>query len=167
MNKIKKIKLFLHTAVKLSPILIVFILFLYMTAWINNPLLSFSFLLFIYYVIFHKKYDFSKIKNSIKTENDNFNSKKQFKSERVFSEEDRTFEIRQVDKNLINAINILKLNSSIELLTLKEIKKAYKREAKIYHPDNNGDIEKMKEINKAYALLKELVIVQPTPTNKY
>lgn len=167
MNKIKKIKLFLQVAVKLSPILIIFILFLYMTSWINNPLLAFSFLLIIYYVIFYKKYDFNKIKSSTNKENDNFSSKKQFKSERVFSEEDRTFEVKQIDKNLINAIKTLKINSSIESLTLKEIKKAYKREAKIYHPDNNGDIEKMKEINKAYALLKELVIIQPTPTKKY
>lgn len=161
MINFNKIKTFLKIAIKLSPLLIIFILFLYMTSWINNPLLAFSFLLLIYYFIFYKKININK-----KNHKDN-NAKKQFKSERVFSEEDRTFKIKAVDQNIVNALKILKINSSIEDLTIQKIKSSYKREAKIYHPDNNGDIERMKEINKAYTLLKTLVIIQPAPSNEY
>ena len=41
--------------------------------------------------------------------------------------------------------------------SFKDIQKKYKKLSKKYHADVNGNEEKMKEINKAYKILKEYV----------
>ncbi|WP_255327396.1 MULTISPECIES: J domain-containing protein [unclassified Lebetimonas] len=43
------------------------------------------------------------------------------------------------------------------LSTAKEIEKNYKKLAKKYHSDTGGNEEKMKEINKAYNILKDYI----------
>jgi DnaJ-class molecular chaperone len=43
------------------------------------------------------------------------------------------------------------------LSTIKDIEKKYKKLAKKYHSDIGGEEEKMKEINKAYKILKEYI----------
>ncbi|MFO7775488.1 MAG: J domain-containing protein [Candidatus Hydrogenedentota bacterium] len=37
-----------------------------------------------------------------------------------------------------------------------EIEKAYRRKAKIHHPDHGGDEDTMRALNEAYAVLKEM-----------
>jgi DnaJ-class molecular chaperone len=43
------------------------------------------------------------------------------------------------------------------LSSIKDIEKQYKKLAKKFHSDIGGDEEKMKEINKAYKILKDYV----------
>ena len=38
----------------------------------------------------------------------------------------------------------------------EEIEKAYRRKAKVHHPDHGGDGDTMRALNEAYALLKKL-----------
>ena len=45
----------------------------------------------------------------------------------------------------------------------KKIKKAYRKLAHKYHPDKGGDEAKMKELNKAYAILTKPASIQPQP----
>lgn len=40
-----------------------------------------------------------------------------------------------------------------------ECKKAYRRLSRQYHPDNGGDPDKFAEINKAYSLIEEGIII--------
>ena len=55
--------------------------------------------------------------------------------------------------NIYESAKLLQLNGTI---TLKEVKTAYRRACKEYHPDHNpGGLEMMKSINLAYDCLKE------------
>jgi curved DNA-binding protein CbpA len=47
---------------------------------------------------------------------------------------------------------ILKINKDA---TLTEIKRAYRDLARQNHPDKGGDIEKMKDLNEAYEILRD------------
>ena len=42
-----------------------------------------------------------------------------------------------------------------EGMTVKELSRKFKSMAKIYHPDNGGSNEKMKELNEAYRVVKD------------
>lgn len=40
--------------------------------------------------------------------------------------------------------------------TWEEVEKAYRRKAKIHHPDHGGDEDTMRALNEAYTLIKKL-----------
>lgn len=45
--------------------------------------------------------------------------------------------------------------------SLEEIERAYRRKAKIHHPDHGGDEDAMRALNKAYAHLKRVKSRRP------
>ena len=60
----------------------------------------------------------------------------------------------KIFESIHNALDTLELPS---LVSLKDIKKRYLYLAKKYHPDRKGENEKMREINRAYKILKEYI----------
>ncbi len=60
----------------------------------------------------------------------------------------------KIFESIHNALDTLELPP---LVSLKDIKKRYLYLSKKYHPDRKGEDEKMKEINKAYKILKEYI----------
>lgn len=115
-----------------------------------------TYMLLIYIPIIYILYN-DKLMNKIIINKNKIESKtkEKLRSERVFSEEERTF----IKKNLEENIYMKRLNINIPIseLSLIILKNAYKRESKLFHPDKGGDIETMKEVNLAYAKLKELL----------
>lgn len=80
----------------------------------------------------------------------NFKKKTEYKSERIFSEDDRII-IVPIEEKYINILQLDKNN-----INYKTIKKAYFYLANKYHPDKpGGDIEKFHKISEAYDFLKE------------
>ncbi len=66
------------------------------------------------------------------------------------------------EKNIKNNISSQNVEISYRLLgvspssTWDEIEKAYRRKAKIHHPDLGGDEDTMKALNEAYEMLKKI-----------